>query len=84
MPKELRSSRCSWRQQFPDTKFNYDPGRWLGQAMRPKGCFLDLVGNALGIDPLDMELLGGRRYFHFHAAAGKQRQTLEDEAWQLI
>lgn len=74
-----RRERHEWRRQFPGLGFHYDERAWFSNALRPKGGFLDLVGARLDLDPQDFEVGCGREYFHFHAAAKQQRDTVLKE-----
>lgn len=65
-----------WRAKFPHLDFHYDESAWFDGALKPKGGFFDLMGDVLGIDPEDYRVLGGREYFHFHAAAKQQREAV--------
>lgn len=71
-----KGTNHAWAEKFPEVEFAYDPDAWFAEALRPKGGFLDVVGARLGLDPLDFEVVGGRKYFYFHAAAKDQRQYL--------
>jgi len=65
-----------WRQEFPGLGFSYDEKEWFEKALRPQGGLLDLFGSVTGLDPADFDVLGGKEYFYFHAAAGKQRKDV--------
>ena len=85
MEKAIRKKKGNpWPQEFPNVKFTYDEKAWFEQALRPHGGLIDIIGKGLGLDPLDYDVLPGRRYFHFHAMAREQREALEDDIWPLV
>lgn len=85
MATALRHKRNnSWRREFPEAKFTYDERTWFEQALWPRGGLIDIVGSGLHLDPLDYDVLPGRKYFHFHAMAKEQRDALESDIWPLV
>lgn len=72
--------RHVWTTRFRGVGFRYDENEWMTKALQPKGGFFDLVGDALGLDPEDFVLVGGKEYFYFHAAAKEQRDLVANAA----
>ncbi len=73
------NQRHIWRDRFsPGVKFSYDENEWFMKALQPKKGFRDLMGTALGPNPEDFELVGGKEYFYFHAAAKEQREFVSN------
>lgn len=73
----LRSGGHAWATEFPQTTFGYDGRAWFRAALEPSGRVLDFLGYALGLDQLDYTVLRDKKYFHFHAVAKEQRDTVE-------
>lgn len=70
---------CEWKRTFPGIDFKYDADEWFEEALERDGGLFDLFGDFLGVDPLDYEVLAGKKYFHFHAMALEQRNAVLDK-----